>query len=66
MSSRPTARLLQGKNILVTGIADEKSIAWGCAKAFHDMGANLAVTYRLVGRLAESKALFPAKPICPP
>jgi enoyl-[acyl-carrier protein] reductase I len=40
------ARLLSGKNMLVTGIADEHSIAWGCAKAFHDMGARLAVTYR--------------------
>jgi enoyl-[acyl-carrier-protein] reductase (NADH) len=32
--------------VLVTGIADEQSIAWGCARAFHDMGARLAVTYR--------------------
>jgi len=32
--------------MLVTGIADEHSIAWGCAKAFHAMGARLAVTYR--------------------
>jgi enoyl-[acyl-carrier protein] reductase I len=40
------APLLAGKNMLVTGIADEHSIAWGCAKAFHAMGARLAVTYR--------------------
>ncbi len=38
--------LLAGKNVLITGIADEQSIAWGCARAFHDMGARLAVTYR--------------------
>lgn len=38
--------LLAGKHMLVTGIADEHSIAWGCAKAFHEMGARLAVTYR--------------------
>ena len=46
MSASIHARLLSGKNMLVTGIADEHSIAWGCAKAFHDMGARIAVTYR--------------------
>ncbi len=46
MSEYVQARMLAGKNILVTGIADEHSIAWGCAKAFHAMGARLAVTYR--------------------
>jgi len=46
MSKYIQARLLEGKNVLVTGIADEHSIAWGCAKAFHEMGARLAVTYR--------------------
>ncbi|RCW68110.1 enoyl-ACP reductase FabI [Pseudorhodoferax soli] len=37
--------LLQGKKMLVTGIANDQSIAWGCAKAFHACGAELAVTY---------------------
>jgi enoyl-[acyl-carrier protein] reductase I len=36
---------LTGKKGLVVGIANEHSIAWGCAKAFHDAGADLAVTY---------------------
>lgn len=36
---------LQGKKGLIVGIANDKSIAWGCAKAFHDAGAELAVTY---------------------
>jgi enoyl-[acyl-carrier protein] reductase I len=36
---------LSGKKGLVIGIANEDSIAWGCAKAFHDHGADLAVTY---------------------
>jgi enoyl-[acyl-carrier protein] reductase I len=31
---------------LVIGVADERSIAWGCAKAFHEGGAELALTYR--------------------
>jgi enoyl-[acyl-carrier protein] reductase I len=30
---------------LVVGIADEQSVAWGCAKAFHGAGAEIAVTY---------------------
>lgn len=36
---------LAGKRGLVTGIANEHSIAWGCAKAFRAMGAELALTY---------------------
>ena len=38
--------LLKGKKALVTGIANDQSIAWGCAKAFHAFGADLAITYR--------------------
>lgn len=37
--------ILKGKKGLVVGIANDKSIAWGCAKAFHEAGAELAVTY---------------------
>jgi enoyl-[acyl-carrier protein] reductase I len=37
--------LLKGKKALVTGIANDQSIAWGCAKAFHAFGAEVAVTY---------------------
>jgi enoyl-[acyl-carrier protein] reductase I len=36
---------LNGKKGLVAGIANEHSIAYGCAKAFHDAGADLAITY---------------------
>ena len=36
---------LQGKKGLVVGIANEHSIAWGCARAFRDAGAELAVTW---------------------
>lgn len=39
------APLHQGKRGLIVGIANEHSIAWGCAKAFHMLGAELAVTY---------------------
>ncbi|MDM0122740.1 enoyl-ACP reductase FabI [Variovorax arabinosiphilus] len=36
---------LQGKKGLVVGIANAQSIAWGCARAFRDAGAELAVTW---------------------
>lgn len=38
-------RTLEGKKGLVIGIANDKSIAFGCAKAFRYYGAELAVTY---------------------
>jgi enoyl-[acyl-carrier protein] reductase I len=41
-----TLPLLKGKKALVTGIANDQSIAYGCAKAFHAFGADLAMTYR--------------------
>src|SRR5437764_5585492 len=36
---------LRGRKGLVVGIANDQSIAWGCAKAFRALGAELAVTY---------------------
>jgi enoyl-[acyl-carrier protein] reductase I len=39
------AKLLEGKRGLTVGIANDQSIAWGCAKAFRALGAELAVTY---------------------
>ena len=36
---------LAGRKGLITGIANDQSIAWGCAKAFRFLGADLAVTY---------------------
>ena len=40
-----TLPLLKGQKALVTGIANDQSIAWGCAKAFRTFGADLAITY---------------------
>lgn len=37
--------LLQGKKALILGVANERSIAWGIAKAFKEQGASLAMTY---------------------
>lgn len=36
---------LTGKNALVTGIANNRSIAWGIAQQLHKAGANIGVTY---------------------
>src|SRR5271166_759055 len=41
ISKRP----LSGKKGLVLGIANEHSIAYGCAEAFRALGAELAITY---------------------
>jgi enoyl-[acyl-carrier protein] reductase I len=38
--------LLKGRKALITGIANDQSIAYGCAKAFRTFGADLAMTYR--------------------
>src|ERR1700759_1525552 len=42
MQIRP---VLTGHKALVVGIANDQSIAYGCAKAFHTVGAELAVTW---------------------
>ncbi len=36
---------LAGSRVLVVGVANEDSIAWGCARAFREMGADIALTY---------------------
>ena len=36
---------LEGQKALIVGIANEHSIAWGCAKALREQGADLAITY---------------------
>jgi enoyl-[acyl-carrier protein] reductase I len=44
MASIPSPPLL-GRKALVVGIANEYSIAFGCARAFRKLGAELAITY---------------------
>jgi len=39
------AKLLEGRKGLIVGIANDRSIAWGCARAFRAFGADLAITY---------------------
>ena len=51
--------LMAGKKVLIVGIANDKSIAYGVAKKLHEQGAELAITYlndkaeRFVRPLAE-------------
>ena len=37
--------LLEGKNALVFGLANERSIAWGITQALHREGANIGISY---------------------
>jgi enoyl-[acyl-carrier protein] reductase I len=37
--------LMRGKRVLVTGVANDRSIAWSIAEAFHREGAELIFTY---------------------
>jgi enoyl-[acyl-carrier protein] reductase I len=43
--TRP-APLMQGKKGLIMGIANDRSLAWGIAKAVREQGAEVAVTYQ--------------------
>lgn len=45
MTNATPRPILTGAKALVTGIANEHSIAYGCARAFREVGAELAVTY---------------------
>jgi enoyl-[acyl-carrier protein] reductase I len=44
MTDQPR-QVLAGRKALVIGIANDQSIAYGCARAFRELGADLAVTY---------------------
>lgn len=51
--------LMQGKRVLIVGLASNRSIAWGIAKAMHREGAELAFTYqneKLQSRVEEMAA----------
>lgn len=37
--------LLEGKNALVFGVANQRSIAWGITQALHHHGANIGISY---------------------
>jgi enoyl-[acyl-carrier protein] reductase I len=59
---------LTGKRALITGIASQRSIAWGIAQAMHREGATLAFTYqneRLRDRVAEAARQFGSDIVLP-
>lgn len=50
---------MQGKKVLIVGLASNRSIAWGIAQAMHREGAELAFTYqneKLKGRVEKMAA----------
>ena len=44
-SSERLPPVLTGRKALVIGVANDRSIAWGCAKAMRKAGAEIAMTY---------------------
>src|SRR5689334_11923605 len=45
--------LLDGKNALIFGLANERSIAWGITQAFKREGANIGISY--AGEMLEKR-----------
>lgn len=59
---------LEGKKVLITGVASNRSIAWGCAQAMHRQGAEIALTYqndKLKSRVEDLGAKIDCKIILP-
>lgn len=46
MTTETVYPILTGKRALVVGVANEHSIAWGCALAFRKLGAEVVLTYQ--------------------
>ena len=40
-------KLLEGKKALIFGLANNRSIAWGIAKALHEHGCDLGFSYAI-------------------
>jgi len=45
MTEAAVPPVLAGRKALVVGVANDRSIAWGCARAMHRAGAEIAMTY---------------------
>ena len=59
---------LQGKRALITGVLNQRSIAWGIASAMHREGAQLAFTYvndKLKSRVEEAANAFGSDIVLP-
>jgi len=53
---------LQGRNAVVFGVANKRSIAWSIAQGLHAAGANLAITYQNERLEQEAKDLIASVP----
>lgn len=47
--------LLEGKTALIFGVANQRSIAWGIAQAFHEHGAKIGISY--AGEMLKKRAV---------
>lgn len=56
---------LRGKKALVTGIANNRSIAWGIAQQLHAAGAEIGVAFLPVNEKVESKVRRLTEPLNP-
>ncbi|NIK80026.1 enoyl-[acyl-carrier protein] reductase I [Paenibacillus castaneae] len=52
------SNLMQNKVIVIMGVANDRSIAWGVAKSLHNQGAKLIFTYRKDRSLEKLKKLL--------
>jgi enoyl-[acyl-carrier protein] reductase I len=62
----PLAGLLAGKKGLIVGVANQNSIAWGCAESLHAAGMELAFTYQgevMRDRVARTTATLGEMPL---
>ena len=53
---------MQGKNVVIFGVANKRSIAWAIAQRLSDAGAKLAITYQNERMKAEAHDLITALP----
>jgi enoyl-[acyl-carrier protein] reductase I len=60
--------ILEGKTGLILGVANKRSVAWGCARALHREGMSLALTHaneRLEGSVRELAAELGVETVLP-
>src|SRR5438309_7763690 len=53
---------MQGKNVVIFGVANKRSIAWAIAQRLSDAGAKLAITYQNERMKAEAHDLISTLP----
>src|SRR5215813_5908062 len=53
---------MQGKNAVIFGLANKRSIAWAIARSLSEAGANLAITYQNERMKAEAYDLIASLP----